>query len=416
MEAKNLLEKAVRDLQESRSARQRAQVAWASPSDEPREEVEQLSLDDQDTSSEEPVGEPVKSKRRKDKIFEDVASFCADMTVPPQLIDGVLPEDSVVALFGQANCGKSFLAIDLACSVATGLSWQGRAVSEGPVIYLAGEGRSGLQKRINAWQEQFGVIQPHRMQVSTRGADLTNEGDVSAVSDALKSITKRTGEDPKLIVIDTLARHFGESDESSTKDMNKFVGLLDHLRRSWDCTILIIHHSGKDESKGMRGAGSLRAAVDVEYSLTNQDGILTLACTKMKDSSIPEAIVLQLEEVQLESVVKPTGEPVTTCIVRGQGEEKKVKGSLQGSALTFWESFLEVERAARLLSESEDQVPLWYLIKNVNQICGKKGISRSMLSHLRSNYRDLYSELHSLLSFEGEYVARRSAIDVSSNV
>lgn len=162
------------------------------------------------------------------------------------------------------------------------MSWQGHDTVEGPVVYLAGEGRPGLQRRINAWQEQFGVIQPSRMQISTRGADLTNLEHVKAVAHALEGITKRSGESPKLIVIDTVARHFGESDENSTRDMNKFISLLDDLRRVWNCTILLVHHTGKDAMKGARGSTALRGAVDTEYALNSNEGILSLVCTKSK--------------------------------------------------------------------------------------------------------------------------------------
>lgn len=412
MENKQLLEEALAQLRESkRTASEKAAQAWASPRDEQPGEVEQLSLNE-DTAD--PVVDPVPEKpRRSPSIFEDVALFCSQIEAAPQLIDGVLEEDSVVALVGPPNCGKSFLALDWACSVATGLSWQGRDVVEGPVVYLAGEGRPGLQRRINAWQEQFGVIQPSRMQISTRGADLTNLDHVKAVAHALEGITKRSGESPKLIVIDTVARHFGESDENSTRDMNKFISLLDDLRRVWNCTILLVHHSGKDATKGARGSTALRGAVDTEYALNSNEGILSLVCTKSKDSAIPGAITMQLEEVQLESVVKPDGSPVTTCVLRGSGDTgKRSHLGLSGNALIYWESYLEVERGARLQSETPNDIPVWYLVKAVNAVCSKKGVNRSTLSNIKANYSNLYEELHKLLVFNNDHVARRSALDV----
>ena len=412
MENKQLLEEALAQLRESkRTASEKAAQAWASPRDEQPGEVEQLSLNE-DTAD--PVVDPVPEKpRRSPSIFEDVALFCSQIEAAPQLIDGVLEEDSVVALVGPPNCGKSFLALDWACSVATGLSWQGRDVVEGPVVYLAGEGRPGLQRRINAWQEQFGVIQPSRMQISTRGADLTNLEHVKAVAHALEGITKRSGESPKLIVIDTVARHFGESDENSTRDMNKFISLLDDLRRVWNCTILLVHHSGKDATKGARGSTALRGAVDTEYALNSNEGILSLVCTKSKDSAIPDAVTMQLEEVQLESVVKPDGSPVTTCVLRGSGDTgKRSHLGLSGNALIYWESYLEVERGARLQSETPNDIPVWYLVKAVNAVCSKKGVNRSTLSNIKANYSNLYEELHKLLVFNNDHVARRSALDV----
>ena len=416
MEHQNLLAKALRDLEETRNARtakEKAAQAWTSQTAELKTESEQLSLNDAEDTAVAAV-DPVREKpRRSPSIFEDVALFCSQIEAAPQLIDGVLEEDSVVALVGPPNCGKSFLALDWACSVATGLSWQGHDTVEGPVVYLAGEGRPGLQRRINAWQEQFGVILPSRMQISTRGADLTNLEHVKAVAHALEGITKRSGESPKLIVIDTVARHFGESDENSTRDMNKFISLLDDLRRAWNCTILLVHHSGKDATKGARGSTALRGAVDTEYALNSNEGILSLVCTKSKDSAIPDAVTMQLEEVQLESVVKPDGSPVTTCVLRGSGDTgKRSHLGLSGNALIYWESYLEVERGARLQSETPNDIPVWYLVKAVNAVCSKKGVNRSTLSNIKANYSNLYAELHKLLVFNNDHVARRSALDV----
>ena len=406
---------AIRKFQDK--AQDRAREVWTRKIEDP-EEVDQLSFDDDFPPKEEKT-EPVKPElpepkpRRSNAIFEDVGLFCAEMSAPPQLVDGVLEEDSVVALVGPPNCGKSFLALDWACSIATGLSWQGRTVAEGPVVYLAGEGRPGLQRRLSAWQEQFGIISPHRMQISTKGADLTDLESVQAIARSLEKITEKNGEEPKLIVIDTVARHFGESDENSTRDMNKFIGLLDELRRIWSCAILLVHHSGKDAARGARGSTALRGAVDVEYALGSTEGVMTLSCTKSKDSAIPDAITMELREVTLENVVKPDGSPVTTCVLQGAGQAPRMKGGLSGNALLFWESFLEVERAARLQSEN---APTWFLVKAVNSICSKKGVSRSVLSNIRNNYKGLFGELHSLLKFQEDYVARASSIDVQPDV
>jgi len=415
LEHQNLLAKALRDLEQTRTARtatEKANEAWTTTQNPlAKVETEQLSLNEETAVP--AVDQAPAKPRRSPSIFEDVALFCSQIEAAPQLIDGVLEEDSVVALVGPPNCGKSFLALDWACSVATGLSWQGHDTVEGPVVYLAGEGRPGLQRRINAWQEQFGVIQPSRMQISTRGADLTNLEHVKAVAQALEGITKRSGEPPKLIVIDTVARHFGESDENSTRDMNKFISLLDDLRRVWNCTILLVHHTGKDAMKGARGSTALRGAVDTEYALNSSDGILSLVCTKSKDSAIPDAVTMQLEEVQLESVVKPDGSPVTTCVLRGSGDTgKRSHSELSGNALIYWESYLEVERHARLQSDNPADIPTWFLVKAVNAVCSKKGVNRSTLSNIKANYSNLYEELHKLLIFNNDHVARRSALDV----
>jgi hypothetical protein len=68
------------------------------------------------------------------------------------LVQGLLETDSFSCLFGDPGAGKSFLAIELAACVATGTPFYGLEVKHpGPVIYLAGEGRTGLVRRFRAW-------------------------------------------------------------------------------------------------------------------------------------------------------------------------------------------------------------------------------------------------------------------------
>src|SRR4051812_48434552 len=73
----------------------------------------------------------------------------------PWLVEGVLRETSVAMLYGKRGCYKSFVALGLAGSVATGLPWHGHAVrNAGLVVYVAAEGGGGMVQRARAWAEQ----------------------------------------------------------------------------------------------------------------------------------------------------------------------------------------------------------------------------------------------------------------------
>lgn len=80
-----------------------------------------------------------------------------EMRPPHWLLRGMLERDTFALIFGDPGCGKSFLAIDWACRVATGTPWRGQAVKGGPVVYVAGEGQQGFGRRIRAWSEHHGV-------------------------------------------------------------------------------------------------------------------------------------------------------------------------------------------------------------------------------------------------------------------
>src|SRR6516225_11927406 len=76
---------------------------------------------------------------------------------------------------------------------------------------------------------------------------------------------------PRLLILDTLARCFGAGDENSTGDMGVFIASLDRLRADFpQLTILIVHHSGKDDTKGARGSTALKGAADAVMHLTKK--------------------------------------------------------------------------------------------------------------------------------------------------
>jgi len=70
------------------------------------------------------------------------------------VIKGLLPEQSFVSMYGPSGSFKSFLALDWACHIASGIDWDGHKVKQGAVLYVAGEGGFGVTKRIRAWELQ----------------------------------------------------------------------------------------------------------------------------------------------------------------------------------------------------------------------------------------------------------------------
>src|SRR3712207_4979678 len=69
------------------------------------------------------------------------------------LIDGVLTEGGVAALYGSPGSFKTFIALDMAASVAVGIGWAGKPTRRRRVLYISAEGAAGLQDRIEAWEQ-----------------------------------------------------------------------------------------------------------------------------------------------------------------------------------------------------------------------------------------------------------------------
>src|SRR5688572_23683074 len=84
----------------------------------------------------------------------------ADLKALPQpewLIKDLFRAQSQVVLYGPSGHGKSFVALDMALSIATGRSWFGRQAKQGPVVYVVSEGGRGTHNRVVAWMEDRDV-------------------------------------------------------------------------------------------------------------------------------------------------------------------------------------------------------------------------------------------------------------------
>ena len=178
----------------------------------------------------------------------------ADLGGPSWLIEGVLEEEILGVLYGAPKTGKTFVTLDMALSIAAGMSYHGKATTQGTVVYVAGEGVSGIRRRTQAWCNEHGV-KPNSLPViwSRRGQPLTDGDETRALSDEISLLAQHYDLPVRLIVIDTLNRNFGGADENNTKDMTAFVSNLDLLRTEHDATILVVHHSGLADDRRSRG-------------------------------------------------------------------------------------------------------------------------------------------------------------------
>jgi len=232
------------------------------------------------------------------------------------VIKDIVEADALALIYGGPGSGKSFLAIDLGSSVATGMPWRGiHPVRQGKVIYIAGEGHNGLHRRFAAWKMHNNVIAMAQgtMWKSAGAMQTLDPKSVQAHSDRIAAIC---GNDPPiLVIIDTLARNYGPGDENSTKDMTAFVTAVDHwFRQRFGCAVLVIHHSGHNQERA-RGSSSLKAAVDAEYEVVKSaEGLVTFSTTKMKDAEPAPPKAFELLSVDL-GVVDDDGEPITSAVL-----------------------------------------------------------------------------------------------------
>jgi hypothetical protein len=274
---------------------------------------------------------------------------------PDWLLRGAIERDAFALIFGDPGCGKSFLAIDWACRVATGTPWRGYDVKPGPVVYVAGEGQQGFGRRIRAWSEHHGVGLDGVPLYLSPAVAMPDPADLKALVTAIDTGVAAVGQRPTLIVLDTLARNFGGGDENATPDMGRFVLACDAVRTLYGCTVLVVHHSGHADKSRARGAIALKAALDAEYRLSNEGGLL-LTATKMKEAELPPTLSMELVTVELPGLKDEFGLPVTSAAIDVTDADtsalvaktRAVSGR-RGKALT-----LGLDVARRLVLEADD--------------------------------------------------------------
>lgn len=237
---------------------------------------------------------------RKTKLPLSVGSEGFDAQLD-YVVKGIIPAHSLCSIYGASGSYKSFLAGAWGCHIATGKAWAGKQVAQGSVLYVVGEGGIGVPRRIKAWEIVNGQTVENMYLINTPVFP-ASPAEVHELVIAARQVETETDQPVRLIILDTLARCFGGADENDSKDMGAFVRGCDELKAKTGASILVVHHSGKDESKGARGSSAFRAALDVEYRINREGkkgGALVITCTKMKDAEEPETQAYDMRVVEL---------------------------------------------------------------------------------------------------------------------
>jgi putative DNA primase/helicase len=224
-------------------------------------------------------------------------------------IRGVLPAEGVAAVFGASGSGKSFLALDMAAAVAEGGAWFGHRVKPAPVAYVVLEGEAGFRLRVAAWEQDHGRTLPAALRLVLQPFKLTEPQDVQDLAAAVLALGAGA-----VVCIDTLNRAAPGADENSSQDMGAIIEGAKALQALTAGLVVLVHHSGKDAARGMRGHSSLNAALDAAIEVTRQDDRREWSLSKSKDGEDGAAQAFRLEVVELGE--DEDGEPVTSCVVR----------------------------------------------------------------------------------------------------
>jgi hypothetical protein len=186
------------------------------------------------------------------------------LPTPDPLIGGLFWRGTVARVFGPSTVGKTWVALDLAAHVALGMPWQGRAVEQGAVVYVAAEGAPTVGPRLAAWRSYHG--RPRTGVLTWPEPVMIGGPDWGDFARALKAT------DARMSIFDTQAAMMMGRKESDNDDMNDVIRALRALAEHVGCCVLLVHHNGWAEEDRARGASSTYAGLDTELQLVEGRG------------------------------------------------------------------------------------------------------------------------------------------------
>jgi len=238
-------------------------------------------------------------------------------------VRGVIPARALIVVFGPPKGGKTFSVCDLTMHAAHGLDWHGCAIPRRMrVVYLCGEGVTGLRVRLKAWLEHHDHIEePGEFHILPHALSLPDRA--SALAETLRTLR------PDIVVADTLNAYFGGGDENSTQDMSRWCTAIRYLRDELGCSVIVIHHTGHGDSGRERGSIVLRATADVLIQVAKDEsagqlvGFQVIAARDLEPMEQPIALRLVRHETDWSD---DDGQPLVSCIVQAGGQPVTLPG------------------------------------------------------------------------------------------
>lgn len=231
----------------------------------------------------------------------------AIMAQPPLRwrLKGIFPETGIGAIYGPSASGKSFLGLDLGISVALGAAWFGHRSYAAPVTYIMLEGEGALRNRIEAWEKHNQKQVPSDFRAMAQPFELADSTQVNELGALVPS--------GGVVIIDTLNRAAPGLDENSSQDMGRILAGMKRLQEITGGLVLIVHHTGKDASKGLRGHSSLFAALDGVIEVERSGASRSWSAAKVKDGEDGKQVPFKLNVIDLGT--DSDSDPIVSCAV-----------------------------------------------------------------------------------------------------
>jgi len=138
---------------------------------------------------------------------------------------------------------------------------------------------------------------------------LLDEADINDLAQAIKA----DGQNAEVVILDTLNRAAPGADENDSRSMGQILAASKELQTLIGGLVLLVHHTGKDTTKGLRGHSSLYAALDGAIEVTATDTRRAWSVAKCKDDVTGDAHPFKLDIVPVG--IDDEGDEITSCVI-----------------------------------------------------------------------------------------------------
>jgi hypothetical protein len=264
----------------------------------------------------------------------------------PFLVEGLFRRGEIGVFYGDSTTGKTFVILDICHSLAQGNAACRHFNVREPLasIYMTNEGTGGLNNRMGAVIHQHDLDEAYdnNVMIADSMPQLFDSGSIRYYIRFLEEMGRR-GNIPDVLIIDTLQNAtLGANIDSQNSEIGTIFNALKEIAKTFNCAIILVHHTSKADKTTFRGGSSLRGHCDfmirAEHDLKSDTR--TLHYDKIKDGKPFDTLGFELQyhhpsESCFISWVEPT--------VQKSVKERIVDAVGDGEGLTVNEIAIKVD-------------------------------------------------------------------------
>lgn len=281
---------------------------------------------------------------------------------------------SIAMLFGPSGTGKTYIIHSLFFALATGQGWFALKTKKSTVLYLCGEGQETVMSRMKCLIQQSGYTGrefdiPYFVQGNT--FDFNNLEDLAEFENSLEFYFHEYT--PNVLAIDTM-NLFMSGDENDTESATAYMQALKKFTSKYECSVILVHHTGVANETRARGSSVFKGAIDVEWRLARcGNGLIMLKQTKNRYGAIAEELFFKLKAYALEGVFYESGEPVYDSIVERVDSNMSADAKVAKTEATDTEFLINVCLAKKEEGKDWNEVSRRELIDYGTELLDKAG-------------------------------------------